>query len=55
MEWQIYLAAPEWVAEVQVALQLGDPSKEAAALEHILLEACEALGLACWPWAYNPN
>ena len=51
----MYLAAPEWVAEVQASLQLGDPSKEAAALERILLEACEALGLACQPWAYNTN
>ena len=40
---------------VQGALQLGDPSEEAAALERILLEACEALGLARRPRAHNPN
>ena len=36
-------------------LQLGDPSEEATALERILLEACEALGLAHWLQVHNPN
>ena len=51
----MYLAALEWVVELWAALYLGDPSNKATALEHILLEACEALSLVCQPWAYNPN
>ena len=51
----MYLAALEWVAAVKVVLQLGDPSEEAAALEYIFLEACEALSLAHQLWAHNPH
>ena len=53
--WWAHLSSSSFLACLQVAITCGDPQSEAAAVNALLLEACQEVGLTSTPRLHNPN
>ena len=53
--WRAHLSSSSFLARLQVATTCGDPQSEAAAVDALLLEACQEVGLTHNPHLHNPN
>ena len=53
--WRVHLSSASFLACLQEATGLGDPQLEAAAVDVMLLGACQDVGLTQAPCLHNPN